>query len=530
MSVVDNLGRDLHVFGEVTMPTTLRTLVDASDLGLVVRSGSNFLDRPVNWVHVSELEDPTPFLEGGELLLTTGLALRRGTSAQMEYVARLTATRVAGLGFGTGLTHDQLPEPLVAAAEHAGLPLIEVPLATPFIAISKAVSRAAAADQYAGVTRIYEAHQQLTNAAVRPDSFGSLIQRLARLINGWALLLDRGGGVMHAAPTTAGQREASLVAEVDRLRGTRAPASAAIHNGAGETVVQSLSSGRGVLGFLAAGREHGISVVERQIINVAASLLTFGLDQSRVLEAARRHLRTGTLRLLLAGERDIATLPARDLWGDLPAEPLRLVVIAGAEDVQARAADLLETEVPLCDTTVVHADIGDAVVAVVHDGGEGLEWFTTVPRRMPGVHVGISDATNYVDLPMAFRQATRSAEVGRQTGQEVTRFSEVAVPGLLRLVALEHGQAFTDSLLGPLEQHDAAGRGNLIASLTVWLANHGQWDPSATQLGIHRHTLRHRLRKVEQLLGRSLNSADVRAELWLALRLREREADESSSR
>jgi purine catabolism regulator len=62
------------------------------------------------------------------------------------------------------------------------------------------------------------------------------------------------------------------------------------------------------------------------------------------------------------------------------------------------------------------------------------------------------------------------------------------------------------------------------------LANHGQWDPSAAQLGTHRHTLRHRLRKVEQLLGRSLNSPDVRAELWLALRLREREVGEFSSR
>ena len=35
------------------------------------------IDRPLSWVHVSELADPTPFLEGGELLLTTGLALRR---------------------------------------------------------------------------------------------------------------------------------------------------------------------------------------------------------------------------------------------------------------------------------------------------------------------------------------------------------------------------------------------------------------------------------------------------------------------
>jgi purine catabolism regulator len=165
---------------------------------------------------------------------------------------------------------------------------------------------------------------------------------------------------------------------------------------------------------------------------------------------------------------------------------------------------------------------------VVNSGGDALEWFTAVPRRLAGLHIGVSDPTGYADLATAFRQATRAADVGRHIGQEITWFAEVAGPGLLRLVEAEHGRAFADSLLSALEQHDATGRGDLVKSLRVWLEHHGQWDPSAAQLGVHRHTLRHRLRKVEQLLGSSLNSPDVRAELWLALQLR-REQDRSSS-
>jgi purine catabolism regulator len=502
------------------MPATLRALVGTPGLGLVVRSGADALDRTVGWVHVSELEDPTPFLEGGELLLTTGLPLHHGCSAQVTYVERLAATGVAGLGFGTGLSHDQVPATLIAAADHAGLPVIEVPLETPFIAISKAVSRAVAADEYAAVTRTYEAQHQLTIAALRSDGLASLVRRLARLIDGWVLLLDRGGGLMHAAPADAGRRWPSLATEVGRLRGTRAPASAAIHTGESEIILQSLGSGHGVLGFLGAGREGRIGAVERQIVNDAASLLTFGLDQSRALEAARRHLRTGMLHLLLAGEREVVQRPAGELWGDLPAEPLRLVALTAAADLRANAADLLEAETRLRKGTVAYADIGDAVVAVVHDGGDALEWFTTVPRRLAGLHIGISDPAGYTDLATAFRQATRAAEVGRHLSQEVTWFAEIAGPGLLRLVDAEHAHAFADSLLGPLEQHDLIGRGDLVTSLGVWLEHHGQWDPSAAQLGVHRHTLRHRLRKVEQLLGRSLDSPDVRAELWLALRLR----------
>jgi DNA-binding PucR family transcriptional regulator len=69
----------------------------------------------------------------------------------------------------------------------------------------------------------------------------------------------------------------------------------------------------------------------------------------------------------------------------------------------------------------------------------------------------------------------------------------------------------------------AARRGDLVRSLRVWLAHHGQWDPAAAELGVHRHTLRNRMQKVERLLGRELDSPDLRAELWLALRLEERE-------
>ncbi len=87
------------------------------------------------------------------------------------------------------------------------------------------------------------------------------------------------------------------------------------------------------------------------------------------------------------------------------------------------------------------------------------------------------------------------------------------------------------ALLDPLTRHDTAGRGSLVDSLRAWLEQHGPWDPAAVKLGVHRHTLRHRMGKVEQLLGRSLDSPTLHAELWLALQTLPRApvADESGS-
>src|SRR5690606_24432012 len=135
------------------MPLTLASLVQHSALKLTVRAGGDRLDVPVRWAHVSELADPVPYMEGGELLLITALQLdAENPRAMRRYVKRLAEAGVVGIGFAVGVNYDEIPQALVEAAEEEGLPLLEVPRRTPFLAISKAVSAALAADQYRAVT------------------------------------------------------------------------------------------------------------------------------------------------------------------------------------------------------------------------------------------------------------------------------------------------------------------------------------------------------------------------------------------
>src|SRR3954468_24658852 len=112
---------------------TLAELLRDLDLGLLA-GGSN-ADAPVHWVHISELLDPTPWLSGGELLLTTGLQLETA-KRQREFVARLPDHQLAGLGLGTGFAHDTVPKAMIEAAKERDFPLFEVPYEVPFIAIT----------------------------------------------------------------------------------------------------------------------------------------------------------------------------------------------------------------------------------------------------------------------------------------------------------------------------------------------------------------------------------------------------------
>jgi len=82
-------------------------------------------------------------------------------------------------------------------------------------------------------------------------------------------------------------------------------------------------------------------------------------------------------------------------------------------------------------------------------------------------------------------------------------------------------RAFADALLAPLDAYDTEHNGELSASLQAFLQHNARWETAAGELYVHRHTLRYRIRKIEELTGRDLSSARDRIEFWLALRGRE---------
>src|SRR5689334_2502316 len=116
------------------MELTVNSLI--GELGLELISGQESAQAHVRWVHSSELPDPTPWLKGGEMLLTTGIQLE-GPKVQREYLERLADHDIAALGFGTGFRHRRVPAALVKAADQRGFPLFEVPYELPFIAITE---------------------------------------------------------------------------------------------------------------------------------------------------------------------------------------------------------------------------------------------------------------------------------------------------------------------------------------------------------------------------------------------------------
>ena len=129
------------------MAMTVRRLIAVRKLGLSLVAGRAGLDRTITWAHAIELADPSPWLSGGELVMTTGLHFPDTDAGQHEYVQRIVDSGSAALAFDTGVRFQKVPPAVCAAGDEFGIPVLAVAATTPFIAISRAVIHDLTADQ-----------------------------------------------------------------------------------------------------------------------------------------------------------------------------------------------------------------------------------------------------------------------------------------------------------------------------------------------------------------------------------------------
>jgi PucR family transcriptional regulator, purine catabolism regulatory protein len=377
------------------MELTVESLI--GELGLELLSGRESAQAHVRWVHSSELMDPTPWLKGGEMLLTTGIQLE-GPKVQREYLERLVDHDIAALGFGTGFRHKRIPAALVKAADQRGFPLFEVPYELPFIAITE--------------------------------------RAFARLLDERYELLQR--------------------------------------NMVGDLLSEALSGHLYPEDLQARLRPFGIG--ER------IAVLAFAVEDAGAAAAAVERLleadRVGNLVAIRGG--------------------LLCAVIDAGEDRNGGGVD------PIVLAARIRSELAG---------------------RYGEVRAAASRPGPTHSLRMSFHEARCALEAVRLrngSAPEVATYEDLgAFQLLLSLQDEEALSSYCRSVLGPIEQGEGDYGDELVRSLDVFIEHNGHWEKAAAELYCHRHTLRYRIRRIEQLTGRSFSSARDRIEFWLALRGRE---------
>ncbi|MEZ0067653.1 purine catabolism regulator [Streptacidiphilus sp. MAP12-20] len=499
------------------MPVRLRDLLAESGLALRARTGELGLDSPVSWVAPTELADPAPWLDGGELVLTTGLRLR-ATAAQEAFVTRLAERGASGIGFGTGLSHTQVPRALLARALRLGLPVLEVSYETPFIALVRLVAERLAAERHGEQRRLVEARDQLTAAVLAGDSLERLLRTLERQIGAQAALLTPDGAelvgrrprdIAHRYPVQVEGVELAALVAAETPRGELLPYAARL---AGLELARRLS-------YLAGRR----ALLGR----VLTEVLSGGLDEG----AAERMLGCYEVELhrpqqVLLGRWAGPARPERaPLLGRLFWHPSRPVSMPG-EPGAGRSGGVPSDGPPSVTSAVVEG----ALLLLVPAGDASAaadvlrQALSRDPLLGPGATVGVGGpGTGVRGLRGSYAEARASLARPSDAGGPA-----VGGPRLLDLLLDQADPAirqFGERMLQPLAGFDAQHRADLIGTLQRYLETDGSVQATAEQLFVHRNTVRYRLAQIEELTGRSLASTADRAELWLALQVRERAAE-----
>ena len=492
------------------MPITVRQLSSTRRLRLTVRAGEGNLDRELSWAHVSELEDPTAFLSGGELLLMTGVALPSSVGGVERWVKKLAASGVAAIGFGVGLHYDTIPEPFVRAAAEEQLPLLEVPFEIPFIDLEKVVSRALSADDHARLQRSHQHQRRLIHAASATDGAFTLVRRTAELIDGWTAFLDSAGTVIESS----GRPTPGTLMRMAEARARR-PVEIVFVTAEGEDVISQLllDLDGEVLGYLVAGRGGVVGSLDHGVVTIAAALMTILARRSRESQRGLARARTAALTLLRNGQAELGRELAAELWGELPQPPTRVIAVSGPSS----ALDTAIRRLDVCarvESTVFGCLDGRLVVWVTNN-----EVDAAVSRlgSVEGICLGISSEVRCEEFARGLREGAEAAAAAAREGRRQACYEEFENRGLRSFLDLDRARVYADKHLSVLNRAESAESADLRQSLFCWLAHNGLIDPAARELGIHRHTLRRRLTRVEQLLDVSLASPTTRSELWLEL-------------
>ncbi len=515
--------------------------------GATLVAGGAGVGNRVRWVHVAEIADIAHLLQGGELVLTTGIALPEDGPALTRYVDELAGVGAAGLVVELVRRWSaSVPSALVSAADRRSLPLVTLSRETRFVSVTEAVIaliRDAQLAELRAAESVHETFTALTVSGAEPAEVLGEVARTARL----PVVLETLSHDVLAYDSAGTDPTALLAGWRDRSRGVAVPGRTGYDAASGwlVTVVGARGDdwGRLVLVCAQPPQHPQVVVVER-----AASALAVHRLLARDRETLERQTHRTLLTELLAGGALADDLTTRAAALGVPVEGRTLVGLAvRPRTALAGPAPALATQEllrDLADATALAArrEAVPALVGAVDDASVralvAVEPSVALPRVLRrlalGIHHAVAANPRAVPVIVAVGTAVAAVESARRSLGEAAhvaqaalrspadlvyhQLADVRLRGLLHLLRDdERLVAFAQRELGPLLARDARSGSRLVDALRHYCEHGGNKSAAAAAAHLSRTAYYQQLARIEQVLGVSLEDPESMLSLYLAL-------------
>src|SRR5829696_8420685 len=505
-----------------------------TELGLKVSAGAEAAgEREIRWVHITELLDPTPWLSGGELLLTTGIRLENAEK-QRKFIRLLSESGVAGLGFGTGFDHAKVPKALLSEADANAFPVFEVPYETPFIAITEAAFSRLVNEQYDVLSRGIAVNERLERLVLQGGGLNEIAGEIAAAVGGSSMVLDARGEVLASGGRKLPGYMLDAIREEVQPRGmAAAPFVPSQTDLRGRALAHPVSprAGAAEAWLMVVRRSGELGDFERLCVQQAAIVVALELMRERVASETERRLAGEVLVAALSGRLGAADVRDRLApFGIADQAAVLVFELADPAAAEAALAEHLSAEGAAALVAPHPAGRRELLCAVINgDAADPVEIAARARRKLEASQGPTRAAASRAAPTERVRNSFHEA----RCALEATGFSNAAAPEVAShrdlgaftlLLSVQDAEAlrlYCDNVLGPIERSDERYAEELLRSLEAFIERNGHWEKAASDCYCHRHTLRYRIKRIEELTGRDLSRANDRVELWLALRAKE---------
>ncbi len=494
------------------MGTRISDLLGMPHLRLALQAGSAGIDREVTWAQASDLDSPWEWMTGGELLMRNGCTLPRSESGQLLLLDKLAAHDISGIVLGVDPETPELQQVALERAEALALPVMLAPYSTGFGAIGRAVAQQNTSDELRRVAltgRVYDVIRRSVPDPGGAEPLKLLAQELACTIA--VLDAETGRPVLQHSVGVTPQVRTALVDEVRRRAGALPGVLHLDIAGSPAQVVEVPDEQPTVL-VTYAFRAAAPDIVVLQHVAIAAAVL---LSQEGIRREHERRLGAELLAQILDRRLDDDEAGRQLKDRRLSSANAVIVVAAGVSAADERRMHLTLRRRAIPNLLLRRSDL---LYALLPSSAEVIGVFHD--RLGAQVAVGVSDLLGSCErAPAAMREANWAVRDAANTVERMTRYSEAAPLSVLR--DTDEAQIVVDRVLGKLLRYDHDNDTDLVRTLDVFLSSGRSWQQTASITGVHRQTVVYRMRRVEQITGRSLAATGQLAEFWIALRARE---------